>query len=201
MFYGICFKSGFKYGSAHNIQWINNYDVVADTTNMSLLSTDEPASGYLVNFPVEGLIIGTFNNTAYIKRDLASGYHTFVNNIVAKTPERIADLFTASIYKENKTYTYGTGVNQIAKTNYGLKFIHDSELNSVPSGTVINIATWRFPAISGALPVTCLNNNNGDRITSCALYCNSGVLQFVLRGSGSQNIKIHVDLDIPQYSI
>lgn len=201
MFYGIRFKSDFKYGSANNLQWINNYAVVADTTDMSLLSTDEPASGYLVNFPVEGLIIGTFNNTAYIKRDLASGYHTFVNNIVAKTPEQIADLFTASIYKENKTYTYGTGVNQIAKTNYGLKFIHDSELNSVPSGTVIDLATWRFPAISGALPVTCLNNNNGDRITSCALYCNSGVLQFVLRGSGSQNVKIHVDLDIPQYSI
>lgn len=201
MFYGIRFKSGFKYGSAHNIQWINNYDVVADTTNMSLLSTDDPASGYLVNFPVEGLIIGTFNNMAYIKRDLTSGYHTFVNNIVAKTPAQIADLFTASIYKENKTYTYGAGVNQIAKTNYGLKFIHDSKLNSVPSGTVIDLTTWRFPAISGALPVTCLNNNSGDRITSCALYCNNGVLQFVIRGSGSQNINIHVDLDIPQYSI
>lgn len=203
MFYGIRFKSDFKYGSASNINWINNYDVVADSTTMSLLSTDDPSSGYLVNFPVEGLVVGTLLNTAYIKRDLASAYHTFVNNIVAKTPAQIADLFGAAVYKENRTYsTYGSGTNKLMKTNYGLKFIHDSMLNSVAGGTVIDIApNWNFPALSGALPVTAINNNSGDELNNVALYCNNKKLQLLLHGSTTYNLKVHIELDVEQYSI
>lgn len=201
MYYGIRFKSNFKYGSASNLFWTNNYAVVKDTTNMSLLSTDDPSNGYLVNFPVIGLIVDNLQNTAYLKRDISSAYHTFIDNIVAYNPSNIADLSTASCYIENKTYDNGNGTNRLQKTNNGLRFVHDSELSAVTPKTVITLSTWKFTSISGAIPVTCINNNTGELITTCALYCNNGILQFLLNGSTTYNLKLHVDIDVPQYSI
>ena len=64
-----------------------------------------------------------------------------------------------------------------------------------------NTADWSFTSISGALPVHVVNNNSGALLTNVALYCNNGTLQFVLQGSTAYNLRIHVDIDVPQYSI
>lgn len=203
MFYGIRFKSGFKYGSASNLSWINNYDVVSNTTNMSLLSTDVPSSASTVSFMIDGLMVGALNNTALLKRDLWPAYLTTISNVSARNPSMITDLKRACAAIETRNYSsYGSGTNKLMKTDYGLRYVHDSTLSAVPGGTVINLAPdWSFTAISGALPVNVINNNSGALLTNVALYCNSGNLQFVLQGSTAYNLRIHVDIDIPQYSI
>ena len=115
----------------------------------------------------------------------------------------ISDLNRACAAIETRNYSsYGSGTNKLMKTDYGLRYVHDSTLSIVPGGTVINLAPdWSFTSISGALPVHVVNNNSGALLTNVALYCKNGALQFVLQGSTAYNLRIHVDIDVPQYSI